>query len=100
MHEIAVHIFESEFSCEFNVRWLSKESNIRADMLSKSFDSDDSGIKQNVLLTNQGGRIHVIDSPLTTMQSAQRAEPRTVKLALFHVSCQNFKKRNFYYINN
>ena len=40
-------------------------------MLSKCFDSNNSGIKQNVLLTHQGGRIHVIDSPLTTMQSAQ-----------------------------
>ena len=75
MHEIAVDIFEKlqSFQTNLNIRWMFRESNIRADMLCKCFDSDDSGIKQNVLsiLTNQGGRIHVIDSPLTTMQRAQ-----------------------------
>ena len=75
MHEIAVDIFEKlqSFQTNLNIRWMFRESNIRADMLCKCFDSDDSGIKQNVLsiLTNQGGRIHVIDSPLTTIQRVQ-----------------------------
>ena len=52
LHEIAVKIFEKlqNFQTNFHIRWLSRESNIRADMLSKCFDSDDWGIKQNVFV--------------------------------------------------
>ena len=52
MHEIAEDIFEKlqSFQTNLDIRWLSRESNIRADMLSKYFDSDDSGIKQTIFI--------------------------------------------------
>ena len=43
MHEIAEYIFEKlqSFQTNLNILRLSRESSIRADMLSKCFDSDD-----------------------------------------------------------
>ena len=52
MHEQAVDIFEKLQSYQTNlyILWLPREGSIRADMLNKCFDSDDSGSKQNVFI--------------------------------------------------